>query len=178
MPEYTFLEGDKVNASDIRRLIELTTAGTLRWEHSDTACAVSAHPADQAANDSRTLAEELVGANLRGIRVGYDPSTNHWHYLRLTSHEWRQYYVEAGSPSELMELGEQLYSLARKAERLCGTLKSAADEMHFCKTCGEETPHKHLVDSPYGIQQIVMHGTERLVCVQCETAVYTADQPG
>lgn len=170
---HTFLSRGEVGREDLGKLIELTNEGLLSWGHSDNSCALNAYPVAVGAVDTRTASIEAIGDNLRGIRMGYNPSTCQWHYLRLTSHEGHPYYIEEGSPQELMELGDQLYSLAQKALRLGGTLKSSSDEMQFCKTCGKETPHKHLIDSPYGIKEACMAGSERLTCTACETSIPT-----
>lgn len=168
---HRFLADGSISCEDVGRLIKLTEAGSLSWRPSKESYALNAYPAAVGAADDPLVSAEAVGENLRGIRMGYNPQTRHWHYLRLTAHGGSRCYIEEGSPAELMELGNQLFALACKAERLGGTLRSGREELHFCETCGRKTPHKHLIDSPHGLEGAYMAGSERLTCTVCETSV-------
>lgn len=166
--KHRFLADDQVSGEDIRQLIELTNDGCLRWQPSDNSYAYNAFPMTQRAADDAQVSAGTIGENLRGIRLGYDPRTREWHYLRLTSHGGNRYYVDEESGDELVDLVSQLHLLVLRAERLGGTIKSDQDKLHFCEQCGKETPHKHLIDSPHGIAGAIMAGSERLTCTACE----------
>lgn len=168
---YTFFEKGDISPNDLERLIELTDKGVLKWRASNTAYSLIGEPASREGLDSQQASALTVGANLRGIHLGYNPSTSKWHFLRLTQDGGARHYVEEGAPAELMELTDRLYEQAQKAVRLGGLLASESDMPIACEECGAETPHRNLVDRPYGLEGAVMAGSERLTCVVCEKSV-------
>jgi hypothetical protein len=168
---HAFLVEGAISTDDVGRLIELTGDGSLRWKHSDSFNAYEAHPVAAGAANSHIASAEAIGDNLRGVRMGYDPTDQQWHYLRLTAGNGQYCYLEAGLSPELKLLVDQFYQLVRKAARLGGTLKSVADVVHSCEACGKDTPHKRLIDSPHGLDGAYMAGSERLTCTVCESSI-------
>lgn len=168
---YTFFEKGDISPKDLERLIELTDNGVLKWRASNTAYSLIGEPVSREGLNSQQASAKTVGANLRGIYLSYTPSTHKWHFLRLTNDGGARHYVEEGAPAELMELTDRLYEQARKAVRLGGLLASENDVILACRECSAETPHRHLVDRPYGLAGAVMAGSERLTCIVCENSV-------
>ncbi len=169
MPPHTFLAEDDVSLHDVIRLIQLTSAGLLRWKPQEGYAAYEGFSIFQEANDTREASEAAIGANLRGMRFGFVPSTGQWHYLRLTSHVGQQFYVEEGSPPEIMESVQNLYELVVRAQRFAGRI---GGPIEHCERCGRDTPHAYLVDLAHGIAGAIMGGSERKVCTVCEHVTY------
>lgn len=111
MSKYRFLKNNKISIEDVKRLITLTEKGVLRWQHS-SAFALNAWPISQEANDDPVVSARIIGENLRGIRIGYNPETKLWRYLRLTDHNMNWHYVERDAPQELKNLVSRLYVIA------------------------------------------------------------------
>jgi hypothetical protein len=173
MDPYAFMEAGEIRLSDVQRLIELTQQGVLVWRGSSGRYAMSAEPVTGEALDWAAVSAELVGANLRGVRIGWNPSTDKLHFLRLTDHGHEQHYVEAGSSPELMAAGEELHQLGRRALRLGGRLTRGEEgDVRPCSTCEQDTEHMHLHDAPYGLAGATMAGSERYVCTVCETPMF------
>lgn len=167
---YTFLGKGRISSKDIKRLVKLSDEGILLWQPANTGCAYYAEPSCEGELSQVVVAEQL-GANLRGIRLGLDQITGQWSYLRLTDHSQSNYYVDTDSPDKLIKQALRLYDKAQKAVRLGGTLKSDRDTMMFCGQCQKETPHRHLIDTPYGLAGAMMSGSERYACVICEHSI-------
>jgi len=112
MSNYRFLKNNKISIEDIQRIITLTEKGVLHWQHSNEATALNAWPTFQEACDDPVASARIIGENLRGIRIGYNPETKLWHYLRLTDYNKNYYYVRRNAPQELKDLVNQLYVTA------------------------------------------------------------------
>lgn len=172
---YTFFADGQIQRADLKRLLVLTQNGSLIWR-AGGGRALNGYPASQAAKDDQIALEEEIGANLKGIRVGYDSSDETWRYLLLSDGECKTHYIEKGSNEDLFDLVDQLFELAKVADRLGGTLALTVDDsLGFCQRCQGETPHRYLVDCPYGILGAVILGSRRRVCITCETRHVTSD---
>ncbi|MDP4038594.1 MAG: hypothetical protein Q8P54_01325 [bacterium] len=101
---YKFMADGEISKEDIERIIELTSNDLLIWKKENYMYRFSAFPADSDNID------KIIGDNICGIRMGYDPFTNDWQYLRLIprgdekprSPEPRQ---------QLIQLADRLYKL-------------------------------------------------------------------
>ncbi|MBI2449845.1 hypothetical protein HYV49_06160 [Candidatus Pacearchaeota archaeon] len=112
MPNYKFLEDGEINRSDIERLIQLTRIGILQWWLNDGYCAFSAYPNSQRLKDDEEYCKSVIGENIKGSRLGFNPDTKLWHYLRITDYNKNYHYIEEHHPQELVELVNQLYTQA------------------------------------------------------------------
>ena len=99
---YVFLSTGKISSGDLERLIALTDSGLLRWYDCDGTYAFSARPTLRAALDDSEVSNVIIGRNLKGIRMGYNPDTKMWHYLRLQDHAGRYHYVEFNARGRVM----------------------------------------------------------------------------
>lgn len=109
---HTFLVGGQVNTNDLKEIIRLTINGKLVWFHSDTATAFSAIPSVREALESEEISRVFVGEDIRGIRIGYNPDTRLWHYLRMTNHAGEDFYVEQPTTQVFEELVSKIFDCA------------------------------------------------------------------
>jgi hypothetical protein len=116
---------------------------------------------------SRVHFTAKIGPSFQGARIGYNGETSRLTYVRLDNGHFRAYADDA-STEEILAIAQELYQLTRKAVRLGGRLASEQDEVRRCEQCGADTPHRALVDRPYGLAGAVMGGSERLTCTICE----------
>lgn len=166
---HRFARDGEISELDLGQLIKLTEVGRLHWRHAERdLCAFNAYPVVNDQLDLTGAGFAQLGENLANLRFGYNPADSNWHYLRLIDPLDLRYYVEAPTHPEIHQLTDRLYSLVRKAHRLCGTLWSPEDARYDCQACGRSTQHRALVDRPYGLEGAVMGGSERLVCLICE----------
>lgn len=160
MRKHCFLSEREISTHDIEVLIALTREGTIAWIKSDVPRAY------------RGVSDESVGRNISDLRIGYRPH-GEWTYLRLRDDSGSFHYVERGSPEKALRLARKLYQIVRKAVRLGGSLAGGNDKrMFFCNICEKETAHTHLYDAAHGIPGLYMAGSERYVCVECETSIF------
>ncbi len=109
---YEFMVGDEVSVGDVKQIAALTLDGAFCWYMSDRRAAYSAEPTSRRALDDEHASDEVVGENLKGIRIGFNPSTRRWHYLRLTNGFDEVRYVEAGVTPEMQQAVDVLFDLA------------------------------------------------------------------
>lgn len=166
MPTYTFMATGEISLADIQRIVELTEAGSLRWSEASSALAYLAMPASLEAANRLEAREQILGANLRGTRLGHTPASD-WHYLRLTADSGTQYYVDRDSAADLIAAVDLLDRTVMRAISYGGTLASAHDTPSHCEVCQADTPHRALCDRPHGLAGAIMAGSERLVCLRC-----------
>ncbi len=158
---------DGITKDDLELLIEKTRLGFMHWEGSEGYAAFNGYPIKK---NATAIDWQDIGQNIFGVRLGYNPDTLKWHYLRIESTTSEKFYVEADSDNELKELVYQLFNLVRKVVRLGGEI--AGGDFEPCTMCGKVTPHVVLYNTAHGFSQTVMSGSERKVCTVCETATY------
>lgn len=115
---HQFLTSGGVAVNDVRALGLLTLDQKLVWKHvEDGAAAYAAYPSSREAADSKAASEEQIGHNLRGVRIGYDPETGKWHYLRLTDGIRNEYHLDAGKVApDFSELVDRFFDLVVVSE--------------------------------------------------------------
>jgi hypothetical protein len=88
---YEFMADDEVSVEDVKRLVSLTL-------------------------DDKRASDEIIGANLKGMRIGFNPDTRRWHYLRLADGGGEHNYVEGEVTPEMQQAVDALFDLAAASD--------------------------------------------------------------
>lgn len=110
MAHHVFMQNGEITKQDIERIIELTNDSKLVWRHSNNSYAFHSDPAIDSLRQNADGLEKFLGGNLHGVRVGYNPKTKFWHYLRLLDKNEREHYVDEESLREIIEITNRLYA--------------------------------------------------------------------
>lgn len=97
-----------ISREDISEILRLTKEGKLIWSLSDGFFAINAHPAIPDARRCQSVSDKFIGENLSGIRIGFNPELQRWHYMRLTDSKGKKWYIE--DQEHLMASVDQLVS--------------------------------------------------------------------
>ncbi len=109
---HVFLMRGEISVPDLEKLIERTNENILIWHKRSGVYSIQAFPSVRIAWDNQQASEAVVGRNIRGVRIGMDPNTRNWHFVRLSDHYQNKFYVDLTSPSELQASAQTLYQTA------------------------------------------------------------------
>lgn len=113
---YRFMSDGSIQEDDLLRIQALTRTGDLVWSKSDGYYAINAHPASPEARADQAVSERIIGENLKGVRIGFDPEKGEWLYMRMTSHYDVHEYIEPGSNEHLYKYVNGLILLLKELQ--------------------------------------------------------------
>lgn len=113
---YRFMKDNQISAEDIEKIIELTKKNVLVWWSDPSDCGTLKTRLAEIDISDQNLCEQIIGENLRGVRITRNPKSEAWYQLYLKNAQGTELYISKNELALQKEkLANYLFEIAREA---------------------------------------------------------------